>query len=146
MSCLATIRERSRVATRIDTRRLSPAPKGLPDVRGAPQQGKHGLRHGSRQPGVGWGTFTQVACSSPLEIRFTPVSNEAFFARFGVLNRHNRCSALTALCTSNSPLATLACSFSAIVKVTIVLWTGLARRCPRCASTCRPQKGRYRSR
>jgi hypothetical protein len=37
------------------------------------------------------------ACSPPLEIRFTPVSNVAFFAGLGVLKRHNRCSALTVL-------------------------------------------------
>src|SRR5580692_4888052 len=85
----------SKQGLRIDTRRLSLLQGWLSEVRGTPQRGKDGLRHGSRQPGVSWGTFTQLACS--LEIRFTPVLNVAFFAGFGVLKRHNSCSAPTAL-------------------------------------------------
>src|SRR3974390_3054333 len=66
---------------------------------------------------------TQFSCTRALGIRFTPVSRVIARANVGVSNCHSMCSTPEDLRTSNSPLAMLACSFSAMVKVTILLST-----------------------
>lgn len=66
-------------------------------------------------------SFMHFACSLSLRIKLTPVSNTSPFAKSGLSNCHSRCSVSKTLRTTNLPLAILASSFSATVKVTIVL-------------------------